>query len=71
MFIADIVGVSVDEKLLDKSGKLCLSKANLAAYAHGEYFELGKRIGTFGYSVRKKKNPKSFGGKTKQQTNSK
>ncbi len=54
MFIADIVGVSVDEKLLDEKGKLCLDKANLAAYAHGEYFALGKKIGTFGYSVMKK-----------------
>lgn len=59
MFIADIVGVSVDEKLIDEKGKLCLSKACLAAYAHGEYFELGKRIGTFGYSVRKKKTVKA------------
>ncbi|MBP3579980.1 MAG: flavin reductase family protein [Clostridia bacterium] len=59
MFIADIVGVSVDEKLLDEKGKLCLSKANLAAYAHGEYFELGRKIGSFGYSVRKKSASKS------------
>ncbi len=66
MFIADIVGVSVDEKLLDDKGKLCLSKANLAAYAHGEYFELGKRIGTFGYSVRKKKAGKKTADKQKQ-----
>lgn len=55
MFIADIVGVTVDEKLINDEGKLCMSKANLAAYAHGEYFELGKRIGTFGFSVRKKR----------------
>ena len=56
MFIADIVGVSVDESYLDDSGKLCLSKANLAAYAHGEYFALGKKIGKFGFSVAKRKN---------------
>jgi len=54
MFIADIVGVSVDESLLDENGKLCLAKANLAAYAHGEYYALGKCIGKFGYSVMKK-----------------
>ncbi len=65
MFIADIVGVSVDEKLIDDKGKLCLSKANLAAYAHGEYFELGRRIGTFGYSVRKKAASKSHPTKKK------
>lgn len=59
MFIADIVAVTVDEKYINEQGKLCLSKANLAAYAHGEYFELGRRIGTFGYSVRKKKSHKN------------
>ena len=57
MFIADIEGISVDEKLLDASGKLCLDKAGLAAFAHGEYFELGKKLGTFGFSVAKKKKP--------------
>lgn len=54
MFIADIVSVDVDENLLDSSGKLHLEKAGLAAYAHGDYFELGKKIGSFGFSVKKK-----------------
>ena len=54
MFIADIVGVNVDESLLDENGKLHLSKAGLCAYAHGEYFALGKQIGDFGFSVRRK-----------------
>lgn len=58
MFIADIVGLNVEESLLDEKGKLCLDKANLVAFAHGEYFELGKSLGTFGYSVRKQ-DPKS------------
>lgn len=56
MFLADIVAVDVDEKLLDGDGKLHLDRAGLVAYAHGEYFELGKRLGSFGYSVAKKKN---------------
>jgi flavin reductase (DIM6/NTAB) family NADH-FMN oxidoreductase RutF len=55
MFLADIVAVDVDESLLDEKGKLRLEKAGLVAYAHGDYFELGKRIGSFGYSVAKKK----------------
>lgn len=59
MFLADIVAVDVDESLLDKDGKLHLDRAGLAAFAHGEYFELGKRIGKFGFSAtKKKKNPK-------------
>ncbi len=58
MFLADIVAVNVDESLIDKSGKLDLARAHLAAYAHGEYFELGKKIGKFGFSaVKKKKKP--------------
>ena len=57
MFLADIVAVDVDESLLDKDGKLHLERAGLAAFAHGEYFELGKKIGKFGYSVAKKKKP--------------
>ena len=55
MFIADIMCVTVDESLITPEGKLCLDKAGLAAYAHGEYFALGKKLGSFGYSVRKKK----------------
>ena len=55
MFMADIVAVDVDESLLDKEGKLHLEKAGLAAYVHGEYFELGKKIGKFGFSTAKKK----------------
>lgn len=55
MFMADIVAVDVDESLIDKEGKLHLERAGLAAYAHGEYFELGKKIGKFGFSTAKKK----------------
>ena len=54
MFLAEIVAINVDEKYVDSKGKLNLHKCGLAAYAHGEYFELGDKIGDFGYSVRKK-----------------
>ena len=60
MFIADIVGLDVAKELLDEKGKLCLDKAGLLAYAHGEYYGLGKKLGTFGYSVKKKKNNKNI-----------
>lgn len=64
MFIADITAINVDEALLGDDGKLHLEKAKLAAFAHGEYFELGKKIGSFGFSVKKKK-PKKNNGKKK------
>ena len=54
MFLADIVAVDVDETLLDDKGKLRLDRAELAAFAHGEYFELGEKIGYFGFSADKK-----------------
>ncbi len=55
MFLAEIVQVAADETLLDEKGRLDLGKAGLIAYAHGEYFALGEKLGSFGYSVRKKK----------------
>ncbi|WP_312644663.1 flavin reductase family protein [Hydrogenoanaerobacterium sp.] len=57
MFLAEVVAVNVDEQYVDKAGKLHLGKSGLIAYAHGEYFELGAKLGSFGYSVRKKPAP--------------
>ena len=58
MFLADIVSVTVDERLLDARGRLDLARAGLCAYAHGEYFALGKKLGNFGFSaVKRKKRP--------------
>ncbi len=54
MFMADIVAVNVDERYIDEKGKLRIEQCSLAAYAHGSYFALGKKIGSFGYSVKKK-----------------
>lgn len=55
LFFADIVAVYADEALMDAQGKLHLERADLCAYAHGEYFTLGKKIGSFGFSAAKKK----------------
>lgn len=64
LFLAEVSAVRVDEGLIDESGKLRLDRANLVAYSHGEYFDLGRRLGTFGYSVRKKpQTAKSSGDK--------
>ncbi|MCX7842358.1 MAG: flavin reductase family protein [Clostridia bacterium] len=51
MFIAEVVAVNVDERLLDKKGKLHMDKADLICYSHGEYWSLEKSLGFFGYSV--------------------
>lgn len=57
MFLAEVVHVQVDAELLDPAtGRFCLERADLLAYAHGEYFTLGEAIGKFGWSVRRKKS---------------
>ena len=58
MFLAKILCVNVEEDLINEEGKLELSKAKLVAYSHGDYLELGKKIGSFGYSVKRKKKTK-------------
>lgn len=55
MFLADIVAVQADEEYIDQNGRLDLGKCGLLAYCHGAYFSLGKQLGTFGFSVRKKR----------------
>ena len=57
MFLADIVSVGVDPRFVDEKGALHMEKCGLLAYAHGAYFGLGKQLGTFGFSVRKKPLP--------------
>ena len=54
MFIAKVLAINVDEKYLDETGKFDMEKCNLIAYSHGQYYTLGKNIGKFGFSVKKK-----------------
>lgn len=58
VFIADVVAVHAEDEYMDEKGKFSLKKANPMVYSHGEYYGLGKKLGTFGYSVKKKKNRK-------------
>ena len=56
MFIADVVNVKADDKYLNtETGKFELAESNLLVYAHGGYYELGSKIGKFGWSVEKNK----------------
>ena len=58
VFIADILSVSCHEDILDKDGKMHFERADLLAYAHGEYYSLGERVGRFGFSTDKPKKEK-------------
>lgn len=55
MFTAEVLSIDADEKYIDEKGAFDISKCDLIAYANGGYYELGKKIGKFGYSVEKKK----------------
>lgn len=56
MFIANVVAINAEEKLIDKStGAFQLNHAHPLAYSHGKYYGLGEKIGGFGFSVKKKK----------------
>ena len=44
-----------DDKYMDEKGKFDLALANPIVYSHGEYYGLGKKLGTFGYSIRKQR----------------
>ena len=72
VFMADIVNVSCREDIMGEDGRLMLDMADLLAYAHGEYFALGEKLGRFGFSTDKgkksgleEKNKKGEKSKTK------
>ena len=54
IFMAEILGVTVDDKYMDENNRFNLCDANLITYSHGRYYTLGKELGKFGYSVKKK-----------------
>lgn len=54
MFLAKVLQVNVEEALLEENGRLDLQRAGLLHYSHGEYFSQGSKLGSFGYSVRKR-----------------
>ncbi|MCM1157990.1 MAG: flavin reductase family protein [Bacteroidales bacterium] len=61
LFLAEVVNVQISDEYMDEKGAFHLNDADLLAYSHGQYYELGKKLGTFGYSVRKKTDTKKRG----------
>jgi len=55
MFIAEVLGVTIEDTHLNENNKFELNKLGLVAYSHGEYHTIGEKIGNFGFSVRKKR----------------
>ena len=56
MFMAEVVAVNVDDKYLDKNTDVFdLRQTEPISYIHGNYYETGKKIGRFGFSVKRKR----------------
>ena len=60
MFLADVLAVHADEAYMDKNNRFRLNDAGLLVYSHGEYLAGGRKVGTFGYSVKKKQMQKKL-----------
>lgn len=54
MFLAEVVAVDVDDRYIDEKGAFHMDQVGLVSYCHGDYMSLGEKLGSFGYSVRKK-----------------
>jgi len=59
MFMAKVLAVHAAEELMDGDGRFLLNKAGLLVYSHGEYLKTGKKLGSFGYSVKKQRHQKT------------
>ena len=53
MFVAEVLAINSDEKYIDEKGAFDISKCDLIAYANGGYYSMGKKLGKFGFSVKK------------------
>lgn len=55
MFIGEVLDLLADSEYINpQTGAFELERSGLMAYSHGHYFSLGRELGHFGWSVRKK-----------------
>ncbi|MCI9032850.1 MAG: flavin reductase family protein [Lachnospiraceae bacterium] len=59
LFLASVVAVRVDNRYMDQNGSFHLEKAQPIVYSHGEYYDLGAKLGKFGYSIQKNRGRKT------------
>lgn len=55
MFLASVERVHIASEYMDDKGRFDLNRSGLIVYSHGEYYSLGEKLGSFGYSVKKKR----------------
>ena len=54
-FVAKVLAINADEKYIDEKGAFDISKCKLISYSNGGYYSQGRKIGKFGFSVKKRK----------------
>ena len=65
LLLSDVLMVHVKKEYLDETGKFWLNRSGLMVYSHGEYFSLGKSLGKFGFSVKKRSKKRKKNNKHK------
>ena len=65
MFFGEVLAINADKQYIDEKGSFDISKCDLIAYSNGNYYKLGKKLGKFGFSVKKKKKQNQNNRKTK------
>lgn len=53
MFLAEVVGVTVEDSYIDEGNRFNLDLSKPISYSHGKYYSLGKTLGKFGFSIKK------------------
>jgi flavin reductase (DIM6/NTAB) family NADH-FMN oxidoreductase RutF len=51
LFVGEILAVHFDEEILDEGGRLRAASVDALAYVHGEYWTLGHKVGSYGFTL--------------------
>lgn len=54
MFLAKVVCIQAEKEYIDKKGQLHLDRTEPICYSHGKYYALGKELGHFGFSIKRR-----------------
>lgn len=53
LFVGEVVVEHADEAVLDAGGALRIDRLDVLCYVHGEYWSLGRRLGTHGFTQKR------------------
>ena len=52
LFIGEVLAVHFDDDVLDSRGRLQPAKVDALAYVHGDYWTLGAKVGSYGFTLK-------------------